>query len=249
MTATTATGETTRADRRVLVSSFIGSVVEWYDFLLYGTASALVFNVLFFPQLDPAVGTIASFGTLAVGYAARPLGGILFGHFGDRLGRKQMLVLSILLMGVATVLIGLLPTYGTIGVWAPILLVALRLLQGFAVGGEWGGAVLMTLEHARTGRRGLWSSVAQLGAPAGLLLSTGVFAAFAALPDEQFLTWGWRVPFLFTIVLIGVGLWIRLARHREPGVHPGRRAEAEPGDGCRWSRSCGASPRTSCWPR
>jgi MFS transporter, MHS family, shikimate and dehydroshikimate transport protein len=216
MTAVTEPERGTVSHRRVLISSFIGSVVEWYDFLLYGTASALVFNVLFFPSLSPAAGTIAAFATLAVGYLARPLGGVVFGHFGDRLGRKQMLVISILVMGVATVGIGLLPTYGQIGIWAPILLVTLRMLQGFAVGGEWGGAVLMTLEHADVRRRGLWSSVAQIGAPAGLLLSTLVFSLFAALPEEQFRSWGWRVPFLVTVVLIGIGLWIRLGVAESP---------------------------------
>nr|GLK39057.1 MFS transporter [Rhodococcus wratislaviensis] len=199
-----------------MVSSYIGSVVEWYDFMLYGTAAALVFNKLFFTDLDPAVGTIAAFGTMAVGYLARPLGGIVFGHFGDRLGRKKMLVTSILLMGFATVLIGALPTYGQIGIWAPILLVVLRLVQGVAVGGEWGGAVLMTLEHAKVNRRGLWSSVAQMGTPSGLLLSTFVFSLFVALPEEQFLTWGWRVPFLATAVLIGLGLWMRLGVEESP---------------------------------
>ncbi|QYN36962.1 MHS family MFS transporter [Pseudonocardia sp. DSM 110487] len=206
----------TASNRRVLISSFIGSVVEWYDFLLYGTASALVFNVLFFPELSSAAGTIAAFGTLAVGYLARPLGGIVFGHFGDRIGRKRMLVASILLMGLSTLGIGLLPTFDQIGIWAPILLIALRLVQGFAVGGEWGGAVLMTLEHAGAGRRGLWSSVAQIGSPAGLLLSTAAFSLVAALPEEQFLSWGWRLPFIATVVLIGVGLFIRLGVAESP---------------------------------
>ncbi|MEE1801067.1 MULTISPECIES: MFS transporter [unclassified Streptomyces] len=202
--------------RRVLVSAYLGSVMEWYDFLLYGTASALVFNKLFFPELSTTAGTLASFGTLAVGYGARPLGGILFGHFGDRLGRKSMLVTSILLMGVASTLIGLLPTYNTIGIWAPAALVLLRLVQGFAVGGEWGGAVLMTVEHSGKGRRGLWSSVAQMGAPTGLLLSTLVFSLAARLPESAFMSWGWRVPFLMTIFLATVGLWIRLGVSETP---------------------------------
>jgi metabolite-proton symporter len=216
VTAPSSTTAGTPHRRRVLVSSFLGSVVEWYDFLLYGTASALVFSKLFFPTLEPGIGTIASFGTLAVGYFARPLGGVLFGHFGDRIGRKSMLVASMLLMGVATVLIGLLPTYAQIGLWAPVLLVTLRLVQGFAVGGEWGGAVLMTLEHAGSGRRGLWSSVSQMGAPTGLLLSTLAFSLVAALPEDDFLTWGWRIPFLVTVVLIGIGLWIRLGVAESP---------------------------------
>jgi len=213
--------------RRVLVSSFVGSVVEWYDFLLYGTASALVFPHLFFPSLDTATATLASFGTLAVGYVARPVGGVVFGHFGDRIGRKSMLVMSMVLMGAATVVIGLLPTYQQIGIWAPVLLIMLRLVQGFAVGGEWGGAVLMTLEHARASRRGLWSSVAQMGAPAGLLLSSVVFAMFAALPPERFLAWGWRVPFLLTVVLIGVGLWIRLQVQESPVFRAAAKEAAE----------------------
>ena len=195
--------------RQVLLSSFIGSVVEWYDFLLYGTAAALVFSQVFFVQLDPAVGLLASFSTLAVGYLSRPLGGIVFGHFGDRVGRKKMLMITILLMGIASTLIGLLPTYGQIGVAAPILLVVLRLIQGFAVGGEWGGAVLMTLEHSAAQKRGAWSSVAQMGAPAGTLLSSGVLALMSLLPSEQFLSWGWRVPFLLSVVLLVVAVWIR----------------------------------------
>ncbi|TMR89116.1 MFS transporter [Nonomuraea basaltis] len=213
--------------RRVLISSYVGSVVEWYDFLLYGTASALVFNKIFFPAVDPSVGLIASFGTLAVGYAARPLGGILFGHFGDRLGRKRMLVSSILLMGAATLLIAVLPTYDQIGVWAPVLLIVLRLLQGVAVGGEWGGAVLMTLEHAKGNRRGLWSSVAQMGAPSGLLLSTWAFSLVSALPEDQFLSWGWRLPFAATVILIAVGLWIRLGVTESPVFEQARRAGAD----------------------
>ncbi|MEU7855030.1 MFS transporter [Nonomuraea sp. NPDC049141] len=213
--------------RRVLISSYVGSVVEWYDFLLYGTASALVFSKIFFPAVDPGVGLIASFGTLAVGYAARPLGGILFGHFGDRLGRKRMLVTSILLMGAATLLIAVLPTYDQIGVWAPILLIVLRLLQGVAVGGEWGGAVLMTLEHAKGNRRGLWSSVAQMGAPSGLLLSTWVFSLVSGLPEEQFLSWGWRIPFAATVILIAVGLWIRLGVAESPVFEQARRADSD----------------------
>jgi MFS transporter, MHS family, shikimate and dehydroshikimate transport protein len=216
--------EKRRAAKRVLVSSFIGSVVEWYDFMLYGTAAALVFNQLFFSALDSAAGQIASFGTLAVGYLARPLGGVIFGHFGDRIGRKAVLVTTILTMGVATILIGFLPTYDQIGVWAPALLVLLRILQGFAVGGEWGGAVLITLEHAKSERRGLWSSIAQLGAPAGLLLSTGVFSAVSMLPKAAFLSWGWRVPFLLTVVLIGVGLWMRLGVEESPVFLAAQRA-------------------------
>src|SRR3712207_2426140 len=170
--------------RRAVLSSYLGSVIEYYDFLLYATASAVVFSQVFFSNLDPLVGTVASFGTLATGYIARPLGGIVFGHFGDRIGRKKMLIISMVLMGVGSTLIGLLPTYAQIGVWAPILLVFLRVVQGFAVGGEWGGAVLMSAEHASS-RRGLWASFTNAGAPSGVVLSTLVLAASAGLTGEQ----------------------------------------------------------------
>jgi MFS family permease len=192
-----------------VLSSFLGSVIEYYDFLLYATASAIVFSKVFFSSLDPLVGTVASLGTLATGYLARPLGGIIFGHFGDRLGRKQMLVITMTLMGVASVLIGLLPTYAAIGVWAPVLLVFLRVLQGIAVGGEWGGAVLMSAEHA-TSRRGLWAGFTNAGAPCGMVLSTLVLTVTAALVGERaFLDWGWRVPFLLSAALLALGLFVR----------------------------------------
>jgi MHS family shikimate/dehydroshikimate transporter-like MFS transporter len=197
--------------RRVAIASFIGTTIEWYDFFLYGTASALIFAKLFFPKYDPLTGTLASFGTYAVGFAARPIGGIVCGHFGDRIGRKSMLVMTLLIMGVATFLIGLLPTYESIGVWAPVLLVLLRMAQGFGVGGEWGGAVLMAVEHAPKGRRGFYGSWPQVGVPAGLLLSTLVFWQLSKLPEEVLLGWGWRVAFLLSILLVGVGLYIRLA--------------------------------------
>ena len=195
--------------RRAVLSSYLGSVIEYYDFLLYATASAVVFNRVFFSDLDPLVGTVASFGVLATGYFARPLGGIVFGHFGDRIGRKKMLVLSMALMGVGSTLIGVLPTYAQIGVWAPILLVLLRVIQGIAVGGEWGGAVLMSAEHASS-RRGLWASFTNAGAPSGVVLSSLVLAlSAAATGEEQFLEWGWRIPFLLSIVLLAVGLFVR----------------------------------------
>jgi metabolite-proton symporter len=203
--------------RKVVLASFIGTTIEWYDFFLYGTAAALVFNRLFFPNVDPLIGTLSSFGTFAVGFFARPLGGIVFGHFGDRVGRKSMLVYSLVIMGVATFLIGLLPTYASIGVWAPILLVVLRCAQGIGVGGEWGGAVLMAVEHAPNHRRGFAGSWPQTGVPAGLLLSTLVFNLFTtALSDEQFLSWGWRVPFLLSVLLIAVGVFIRLSIVESP---------------------------------
>lgn len=195
--------------RRAVLSSYLGSVIEYYDFLLYATASAVVFNQVFFSTLDPVVGTVAAFGTLATGYLARPLGGVIFGHFGDRLGRKRMLVLTMSLMGVASVLIGLLPGYAQIGAAAPILLIVLRVAQGVAVGGEWGGAVLMSAEHA-TSRRGLWASFTNAGAPSGMVLSTLALAGAAAISGEQgFVEWGWRIPFLLSIVLLGVGLFVR----------------------------------------
>jgi metabolite-proton symporter len=197
--------------RKVALASFIGTTIEWYDFFLYGTASALIFGKLFFPQYDPLTGTLASFGTYAVGFVARPIGGIVCGHFGDRIGRKSMLVLTLLIMGVATFLIGLLPTYHQIGVWAPILLVTLRFAQGFGIGGEWGGAVLMAVEHAPAGRRGFYGSWPQVGVPAGLLIATLVFRQISKLPEEALLSWGWRVGFLISIALVAVGLFIRLA--------------------------------------
>ncbi len=197
--------------RRVVLASFIGTTIEWYDFFLYGTAAALVFNKLFFPTLDPLTGTLSSYGTFAMGFVARPIGGIVFGHFGDRIGRKAMLVWSLMIMGVATALVGVLPTYDSIGVWAPVLLVIVRFVQGIGIGGEWGGAVLMAVEHSSEHRRGLNGSWPQMGVPAGLLLSTGVFALFSSqLSEAQFLSWGWRVPFLSSVLLIAIGMFIRL---------------------------------------
>ena len=193
--------------RQVALASFIGTAIEWYDFFLYGTAAALVFPALFFPEFSETAGVLLAFSTYAVGFAARPLGGIVFGHYGDRIGRKAMLILSLLIMGIATFLIGFLPTYQTIGVLAPILLVVLRFCQGIGVGGEWGGAVLMAVEHAPEGRRGFFGSWPQMGVPAGLLLANLVyFGSSTMLPGA----WGWRVPFLLSIVLVGVGLFIRL---------------------------------------
>jgi metabolite-proton symporter len=196
--------------RLVALASMVGTTIEWYDFFLYGTAAALVFNRLFFPTFDPLMGTLAAFGTYTVGFVARPVGGIVIGHYGDRIGRKSMLVLTLVIMGVATFLIGLLPTYEQIGPWAAVALVVLRIAQGFGVGGEWGGAVLMAVEHAPKGSRGFYGSWPQIGVPAGLLISTAVFAFFARLPEDQFLSWGWRVPFLLSIVLVAIGLLIRV---------------------------------------
>ncbi len=196
--------------RRVVPASLIGTTIEWYDFFLYGSAAALVFNRLFFPSFDPFTGTLLAFATYAVGFVARPLGGIVFGHFGDRIGRKRLLMLSLVLMGVATVLIGLLPTYAQIGAWAPAALIALRLVQGFAVGGEWGGAVLMAAGHGGARGRGFWASWPQAGVAAGSLLSAGVLALMAGPQSEaDFLAWGWRVPFLLSAALVVVGWYIR----------------------------------------
>ena len=198
--------------RQVLGASFIGTTIEWYDFFIYGTAATLVFGQLFFsPSFSPLAATLSSVATFAVGFVARPLGGIVFGHFGDRLGRKAMLVLTLNMMGIATFLVGVLPTFESVGLLAPILLVVLRIVQGLGVGGEWGGAALMAVEYAPENRRGYYGSWPQMGVPAGLLLANGVFFGVASfLPEEQFFTWGWRIPFLLSIVLVGVGLFIRL---------------------------------------
>lgn len=202
---------------KVVFASLIGTAVEWYDFFLYGSAAALVFGTLFFPESEPAAATMLAFGTYALGFVARPLGGIVFGHFGDRVGRKKMLVTSLLLMGVATFAIGLLPTYASIGIGAPILLLACRLVQGFAVGGEWGGAVLMAAEHGEDSRRGFWSSWPQAGVALGNLFATGVLWVLAAVQsDDAFLAWGWRIPFLLSAVLVIIGLWVRLSIEESP---------------------------------
>lgn len=200
----------TKDMRRILASSFIGSAIEYYDFILYATAASIVFGQVFFADLSPSFALFASFATLAAGYVARPLGGIVFGHFGDRIGRKKMLVLSMMMMGVATTLIGVLPTTAQIGVLAPTALVLLRVVQGIAVGGEWGGAALMALEHAPKTKRGFATSFANAGGPAGAILATLVVSVFSAIAGEQFLTWGWRIPFLLSAALIAVGMVIRL---------------------------------------
>jgi metabolite-proton symporter len=202
---------------RVISASIIGTTIEWYDFFLYGLAAALVFDKLFFPENDPLVGTLLAFATFAIGFLARPVGGLFFGHFGDKVGRKKLLVISLLLMGGSTFAMGLLPTHASVGAAAPVLLVLLRLIQGFALGGEWGGAVLMVSEHGGAERRGFWASWPQSGAPGGNLLATGVLAVLAGVQsDEAFLAWGWRVPFLLSGVLVVVGLWIRLVISESP---------------------------------
>jgi metabolite-proton symporter len=202
---------------RVIAASLIGTTIEWYDFFLYGTAAALVFNKLFFPKADPLVGTMLAFTTYALGFAARPLGGIVFGHFGDRIGRKRLLMLSLVLMGVSTVAIGLLPTYRQVGLWAAALLTLLRLVQGFAVGGEWGGAVLMAAEHGDDSRRAFWAGWPQAGVPIGNLLAAGVLAVMSAVQSQaDFLAWGWRIPFLLSAVLVAIGWWVRISIAESP---------------------------------
>jgi metabolite-proton symporter len=203
--------------RRIGVACGIGTTIERYDFFIYGTAAATVFGPQFFPHVSELAGRLAAFGTFAIGFIALPLGGIVMGHFGDRLGRKSMLVWSLLLMGVATFCVGLLPTYAQIGIWAPALLVMLRFVQGFALGGEWGGAVLMSVEHAPEGRRGLYGSFVALGLPAGVILSNLVFLiASVAVTPEQFAAWAWRIPFLASAVLVAVGLYVRLGVAESP---------------------------------
>ena len=211
-----ATADDAATMRRIVWSSVIGTAVEWYDFLIYGAATALVFNKVFFAAGDPALAVIASFGTYAVGFLARPLGAALFGHFGDRVGRKAMLAITIIVMGLGTFLIGLLPTFAQIGVAAPVLLVVLRFLQGIGLGGEWGGAVLMVVENAPVHKRGFLGSMVQIGNPVGNLAAIGMFGLVSQLPEDQFLSWGWRVPFLISILLVGVGLYIRLNMEETP---------------------------------
>ena len=209
-------GSETEEARKVAVASAVGATIEWYDFFLYGTAAGLVFDKLYFNGLDGPAAQFAAFATFAVGFLARPVGGLVFGHFGDRIGRKRMLLLTLVIMGVGTAAIGLLPTYDEIGVWAPVTLVVLRVLQGIGVGGEYGGAVLMAVEYAPPGRRGFFGSFAHIGVPGGLLLASGAFSVASLLPDEAFLAWGWRACFLASIVLLGIGAWIRLTVMETP---------------------------------
>lgn len=211
------TSPPSRSHLHVVIASMMGTTVEWYDFFLYGVCSAIIFPQMFFPASDPAAGTMLSLATFAVGFIARPLGGFVFGHFGDLVGRKQVLVASLLMAGASTFAIGLLPGYQTIGVTAPILLVALRLIQGFAVGGEWGGAILIVSESGDSKRRGFWTSWPQAGAPAGQLLANGLLALLALVQSEEtFTAWGWRVPFLLSAVLIVIGLYVRLTVEESP---------------------------------
>ncbi|BCQ29485.1 MHS family MFS transporter (plasmid) [Caballeronia sp. NK8] len=197
--------------RRVVVASLIGATIEWYDFFLYGVVAGIVFNKLYFPSGDPLISTMLAYGTFAVGFLSRPLGGVIFGHFGDRVGRKSMLVMTLSIMGVATVLIGMVPTYAQIGIWAPSLLLFLRVLQGIGLGGEWGGAVLMAFEYAPENKRGFYASIPQIGLALGLCLSSGVVAGLSlTLTDAQFLAWGWRLAFFLSFALVAIGMYIRL---------------------------------------
>lgn len=215
--------------RRVVTASLIGATIEWYDFFLYGAVAGIVFNKLFFPTADPFVSILLAYTTFAIGFVARPLGGLVFGHFGDRVGRKSVLITTLMIMGVATVLIGCLPTYEQIGILAPILLVILRLAQGIGLGGEWGGAVLMAYEYAPKEKRGLYASIPQIGLAIGLCLSAGIVALLSRLPDEDFLTWGWRSAFIGSILLVLVGLYIRLRIFETPEFQriKDRKAEAK----------------------
>lgn len=231
MTATTAPDgrATSRRDlRTVLTSCVMGTTVEWYDFFLYGVAAGSIFNKQYFPSEDPTVGTLLSFATFAIGFVARPVGGLVFGHIGDRVGRKRTLVMTMLIMGIATFLIGCLPTYAQIGVAAPILLIVLRLLQGVAIGGEWGGAVLMSVEYAPPGRRALFGSVPQMGLAVGLMLGTGVFALGQwLLSDTAFASWGWRIAFWLSLILVVIGLVIRLKVMETPAFRTLEKTEAK----------------------
>jgi len=218
---------------KVVAASMAGTTVEWYDFFLYGVAAALVFPKVFFPGSDPAVGVLLALGTFAIGFIARPIGGLVFGHYGDILGRKKLLVISLLMMGTATFLIGLLPGYDTIGVAAPIILIVLRLIQGFGLGGEWGGAVLIVSEYGDPARRGFWASWPQAGVPLGQLLANGLLALLALVQTEDaFLSWGWRIPFLLSAVLVLIGLFIRLSIEESPvfrAAQANAQANVEPG--------------------
>jgi MHS family shikimate/dehydroshikimate transporter-like MFS transporter len=195
---------------KVAFASAIGTTIEWYDFFLYGVVTPIVLNKLFFPTFDPLVGTLLAYTTFFVGFISRPIGGIIFGHYGDRIGRKTVLVLTLLIMGIATFLIGLLPTYASVGVWAPVLLLVLRVFQGIGIGGEWGGAVLMAVEHSPENRRGFYGSWPQIGVPAGLLLASAMVYLLSFLPESDFFNWGWRIAFLISAILVAIGLYIRL---------------------------------------
>ncbi|CAH0173343.1 Proline/betaine transporter [Peribacillus simplex] len=195
--------------RRILIASLVGSSIEWFDYFLYGTVSALVFNQLFFVNEDPTIGLLLSYASFALAFFIRPFGGVIFSHIGDRIGRKKTLVLTLSLMGVATFGMGLLPTYQAVGIWAPILLITLRLVQGLGIGGEWGGALLLAVEYAPAEKRGLFGAIPQMGVTIGMLLGTVALSIMTMLPENAFMTWGWRIPFIFSALLVFFGLWIR----------------------------------------
>src|SRR5438132_4465709 len=197
--------------RRAVIASTVGTTIEWYDFLIYSTMTGLVFGKVFFSGSDPLTDTLKAFGVFFIGFVARPIGAAIFGHYGDRIGRKATLIVTLLMTGIATALVGLVPGYDSIGIWGAVILTVLRLIQGIGVGGEWGGSVLLAMEWAQTNKnRGFIASWPQFGAPAGLFLANVAVLAFSAMSGDQFLTWGWRIPFLLSIVMVGIGLWIRL---------------------------------------
>jgi MHS family shikimate/dehydroshikimate transporter-like MFS transporter len=218
---------TNAAMRRVAAASFVGALLEWYDFYAFATASALVFGPLFFPSNDPSLSIMASFGAFASGFVARPIGGLIFGHIGDRIGRRASLIATLVIIGTGTFLIGLLPTFAAAGIWAPILLVLLRVTQGIGLGGEYAGASLITIEHAPTGARGFWGSLPQAASPGGLLLSSAVFGLMTSLEPDAFFSWGWRLPFLLSIAMLGVGLYVRLHVAETPEFEEIRGERAE----------------------
>lgn len=211
-------------NKRVLAASLIGSAIEWFDYFLYATMTALIFDRLFFPKFDPMVGQMLAYLTFALPFFIRPLGGFIFSHIGDKIGRKKTLVLTLSLMGISTFGIGILPTYDQIGVWAAVLLVALRIIQGLGISGEWGGALLLAFEYAPSNRKGLFGSVPQLGVPLGLVLATGALSLVSLLPQEQFMSWGWRLPFIGSILLVFVGLWIRKGVDETPAFRETQKA-------------------------
>lgn len=233
--------------RKAALGSFVGAVVDWYDFLLYGIVAALVFNAEFFPKVSPAMGTLAAFATFGVGFLFRPLGGFVFGHFGDRLGRKRMLVLTVMMMGLSTAAIGLLPSFSSIGWLAPVLLVTLRAIQGFAVGGEWGGAALMAVESAPAKKKAFYSSGVQVGYGVGLVLSTGLVALISrSMDNASFLSWGWRLPFLFSVVLVLIALWIRSSMKSRRSSSRKSASTVNVACACRLSKHCCGIRKRSC---
>ncbi|MBM7553523.1 MFS transporter [Thalassobacillus pellis] len=213
-----------KLNRKVLIASLTGSSIEWFDYFLYGTVASLVFNELFFPSFDPVIGLLLAYASFSLTFFIRPLGGIIFAHIGDKIGRKKTLVLTLSLMGGATVLIGLLPTYAQVGVWAPILLITLRLIQGLGLGGEWGGALLLAVEYAPDNKKGFFGSIPQMGVPIGLLLGTFALTIMSLLPETAFMAWGWRVPFILSSVLVFVGLWIRKGIDETPAFQEAKKA-------------------------